>query len=73
MQASTPTGDVVTLAVLGPDDSFGEHTVFTGASVRAATVFRFGDVGLRIPRVAVVLSVEEQIRLEADLLLRRAP
>ena len=40
-------------------------------SVRAATTFRFGDVGLRIPRVAVVLSVEDHIRLEADLLLRR--
>jgi polyisoprenoid-binding protein YceI len=40
-------------------------------SVRAATTFRFEDVGLRIPRVAVVLSVEDQIRLEADVVLRR--
>jgi CRP-like cAMP-binding protein len=38
VQASTPSGDVVTLAVLGPTESFGEHTVFTGAGVRAATV-----------------------------------
>jgi CRP/FNR family cyclic AMP-dependent transcriptional regulator len=38
VQASTPAGDIVTLAVLGPNESFGEHTVFTGASVRAATV-----------------------------------
>jgi CRP-like cAMP-binding protein len=38
VQASTPGGDVVTLAILGPNESFGEHTVFTGASVRAATV-----------------------------------
>ncbi len=38
VQSSTPSGDVVTLAVLGPNESFGEHTVFTGASVRAATV-----------------------------------
>jgi CRP-like cAMP-binding protein len=38
VQSSTPAGDVVTLALLGPDESFGEHTVFTGASVRAATV-----------------------------------
>ncbi len=38
VQASTPAGDVVTLAILGPNESFGEHTVFTGAGVRAATV-----------------------------------
>lgn len=41
-------------------------------SVRASTAFRFGDFGLRVPRVAVVLSVEDHIRLEADLLLRRS-
>jgi polyisoprenoid-binding protein YceI len=41
--------------------------------VRASTAFRFGDFALRIPRVAVVLSVEDSIRLEADLLLRPEP
>jgi len=41
-------------------------------SVRARTAFRFPDFGLRIPRVSVVLSVEDNIRLEADLLLRPA-
>lgn len=40
--------------------------------VRARTAFRFGEFGLSIPRVAVVLSVEDLIRLEADLLLRRS-
>jgi polyisoprenoid-binding protein YceI len=46
---------------------------FDGPSVtvRAKTAFRFGDFGLRIPRVSVVLSVEDDIRLEADLTLRR--
>ncbi|HEV8307322.1 MAG TPA: YceI family protein [Methylomirabilota bacterium] len=46
---------------------------FSGSdvSVRVRTAFRFGDFGLRIPRVSVVLSVEDGIRLEADLLLRR--
>jgi hypothetical protein len=39
-------------------------------SVRAKTAFRFEDFNLRIPRVSVVLSVEDSIRLEADLLLR---
>jgi polyisoprenoid-binding protein YceI len=39
--------------------------------VRARTAFRFGDFGLRIPRVSVVLSVEDDIKLEADLVLRR--
>lgn len=42
-------------------------------SVRATTAFRFADFDLRIPRVASVLSVEDLIRLEADLLLRRRP
>ncbi len=44
---------------------------FHGAevAVRAATTFSFADFGLRIPRVASVLSVEDRIRLEADLLL----
>ena len=41
-------------------------------SVRARTALRFADFGLRVPRVAVVLSVEDTIRLEADLLLRRS-
>ncbi len=40
-------------------------------SVRARTAFRFGDFGLRVPRVSVVLSVEDDIKLEADLVLRR--
>lgn len=41
-------------------------------SVRARTAFRFGDFGLRVPRVSVVLSVEDDIKLEADLVLRRS-
>ena len=40
-------------------------------SVQAKTSFRFADFALSIPRVASVLSVEETIRLETDLLLRR--
>ncbi len=40
-------------------------------AVRARTAFRFGDFGLRVPRVSVVLSVEDEIKLEADLVLRR--
>jgi polyisoprenoid-binding protein YceI len=40
-------------------------------SLRARTAFRFGDFGLRVPRVSVVLSVEDDIKLEADLVLRR--
>jgi polyisoprenoid-binding protein YceI len=40
-------------------------------SVQARTAFRFGDFGLRVPRVSVVLSVEDDIKLEADLVLRR--
>jgi polyisoprenoid-binding protein YceI len=40
-------------------------------TVRARTTFRFGDFGLRVPRVSVVLSVEDDIKLEADLVLRR--
>jgi polyisoprenoid-binding protein YceI len=43
----------------------------TTVRVQARTAFRFGDFGLRIPRVSVVLSVEDDIRLEADLHLQR--
>ena len=40
--------------------------------VRARTAFRFADLGLQIPRVASVLSVDDNIRLELDLVLRRS-
>jgi polyisoprenoid-binding protein YceI len=43
----------------------------TKVSVRARTAFHFGDFGLRQPRVTVVLSVEDDIKLEADLSLQR--
>jgi polyisoprenoid-binding protein YceI len=42
-------------------------------SIRARTAFRFADFALRVPRVSSVLSVEDNIRLEIDLLLRRVP
>ena len=42
-------------------------------SVQARTAFRFADFALRVPRVSSVLSVEDTIRLEIDLLLRRSP
>ena len=42
-------------------------------SVQAKTAFRFVDFALRVPRVSSVLSVEDNIRLEIDLLLRRSP
>ena len=47
---------------------------FNGAEVdvRARTAMRFADLGLQIPRVASVLSVEDEIRLELDLVLRRS-
>jgi polyisoprenoid-binding protein YceI len=47
---------------------------FTGPSlsVRARTAFRFADFNLPIPRLARLLSVDDNIRLEADLVLRRA-
>jgi polyisoprenoid-binding protein YceI len=40
-------------------------------NVQAKTSFRFADFDLSIPRVASVLSVEDTIRLETDLLLQR--
>jgi polyisoprenoid-binding protein YceI len=43
-----------------------------GVNLQARTAFRFREFGLSIPRVAVVLSVEDNIRLEADLVLRRS-
>ena len=41
-------------------------------SVRARTAFHFGAFGLRQPRVTVVLSVEDDIKLEADLTFQRS-
>jgi polyisoprenoid-binding protein YceI len=41
-------------------------------TVRARTAFHFADFGLRAPRVSVVLGVEDDIKLEADLVLRRS-
>ncbi len=41
------------------------------ASLLAKTAFRFGDFNLVIPRVSVVLSVQDNIGLETDLRLRR--
>jgi len=40
--------------------------------VQARTAFHFGDFGLQQPRVRVLLSVEDDIKLEADLTLRRS-
>jgi polyisoprenoid-binding protein YceI len=39
-------------------------------NVQAKTAFRFADFGLTIPRVASVLSVEDNIQIETELLLR---
>jgi polyisoprenoid-binding protein YceI len=39
-------------------------------NVQAKTAFRFSDFGLTIPRVASVLSVEDNIQIETELLLR---
>jgi DHA1 family bicyclomycin/chloramphenicol resistance-like MFS transporter len=41
-------------------------------NVQAKTAFRFADFDLTIPRVSSVLSVEDNIRLETDLLLRHS-
>jgi polyisoprenoid-binding protein YceI len=40
---------------------------------RARTQFTFADFGLEPPRVPVVLSVDETIRLEVDTVLQRQP
>jgi polyisoprenoid-binding protein YceI len=42
------------------------------ANVRARTAFRFADFNLPIPRLARLLSVDDNIRLEADLVLRKS-
>jgi polyisoprenoid-binding protein YceI len=41
-------------------------------NVQAKTAFRFADFDLTIPRVSSVLSVEDNIRLETELMLRRS-
>ncbi len=47
---------------------FRESTV----RLQATTVFKFGDFELTQPRVFLVLSVEDHIRLDVDLTLRQA-
>ena len=75
VQAATPGGDVVTLAVLGPNESFGEHTVFTGSSVRAATVKSLdASTTLELSRADVQRLRDERPaidRLLVDLLVRQ--
>ncbi len=46
---------------------------FDGFTGTASTAFRFEDFGLVRPRVAVVLSVDETVRLEYDFRLLREP
>ena len=43
-----------------------------GASGRAKTSFKFGDFDLEIPRVRLVLSIVDEIRLELDLAITYA-
>jgi CRP-like cAMP-binding protein len=75
VQASTPSGDTVTLAVLGPNESFGDHTVFTGASVRAATVKSLDtSTTYELARADVARLRDERPaidRLLVDLLVRQ--
>lgn len=55
--------------------SWKATATFNGPELRvqANTAFRFADFGLTIPQVASVLSVEDNIRLEVDLLLQKVP
>lgn len=75
VQAATPGGDVVTLSVLGPNESFGEHTVFTGSGVRAATVKSLdASTTLELSRADVQRLRDERPaidRLLVDLLVRQ--
>jgi polyisoprenoid-binding protein YceI len=52
--------------------TWGATADFNGQDIRvqAKTAFRFEEFNLSIPRVASVLSVDDHIQLEADLLLR---
>jgi polyisoprenoid-binding protein YceI len=66
------TGDFTVRAVTRRT-TWQATATFNGAEadVRARTTLRFADLGLQIPRVASVLSVDDDIRLELDLVLRR--
>ena len=59
-QTKPVTWDVT--ADLGADSATG----------RATTRFKFGDFGMGVPRVFVVLSVEDDIRLEMDFVVTLA-
>jgi hypothetical protein len=42
-----------------------------GITVKATSTVHFDDFGLRIPRLFFIVSVEDTVRLAADLTLRR--
>lgn len=65
--AFTLVGDLTVHGVTRPAE-WGVNAVFgpDGVAGRAKTEFTFGDFGMGVPRVAIVLSVENRIRLEMD-------
>jgi CRP-like cAMP-binding protein len=54
IRVTTPLGDVVTLAVLGPGESFGEQAVVTASGHRGATAVAIGPVETRVLRAVQV-------------------
>ncbi len=64
-------GDLTIREVTRSVTWLGEYEVTPeGVRLQANTRFRFEDFRLTQPRVAVVLSVENEIRLEVDFLLK---
>ena len=68
----TVAGDLTVRDVTRRVEWSGEATFQEdGFRVRVRTAFRFADFGMRPPRLALVLSVEDRIRAEADIRFRR--
>jgi len=64
-------GDLTIRDVTRSQTWTGEYEVTSdGVRLQASTRFRFDDFRLTQPRVAVVLSVENEIRLEVDFLFK---
>jgi polyisoprenoid-binding protein YceI len=66
------TGDLTVHGVTAPA-TWQAKATFAGQEVtgQAVTSFRFADFGMQVPRVAVVLSVEDKIQLELDFQMAR--
>jgi CRP-like cAMP-binding protein len=57
VRVTTPLGDIVTLAILGPGESFGEQALVTSSGERGATIAALEPVETRVLRSGQVAAL----------------